>query len=136
MGELGTVEDSFSFEVGFCITLGGEVCFSVEVYFVEVCFLGELDAVEGCILDKSRSTEICITVEFGGRENTFFNCEGIERIENRSSTEIKIEFAPCARSDGQFFVFKGGFTGAVAHLGENKTTNLGFIFEFILVCRA
>ena len=94
LDELGTVEGSFSSEGGFYITLGGEVSFSVEGYFVEDCFFGKLDAVEGCIPDKSRSAEICITVEFGGCENTFLNCEVIEGVENWCPTEIKIQFTP------------------------------------------
>ena len=100
MGELDAVEGGISSEGGFCITLGGEVGFSVEGYFVEVCSLGELDTLEIYVFDKGRSSEICITVESGGCENTFLNFEVIEGVENWCSGEIKIEFAPNARDGG------------------------------------
>ena len=100
LGELGTVEGGFSSEGGFRIALGGEVGCFFEGYFVEVRSLGELDTIEGCSPDKGRSSEICIIVEFGGCENTFLDCEVIEGVENRCSTEIEVEFIPNTRGGG------------------------------------
>ena len=91
--------------------------------------LGEIhDAGEG------HSDEVRVNIDLCTREITLLNCEVIEGIEDRCSTEIEIEVAPYTRSGEYFVILNGNLTGSVANLGENKTTNLGFIFKFILLC--
>ena len=57
--EISSVERRLTDKGGFCVTLGGEVSFSVEGYFVEVCFLGEAGAVEGGV---SSEGGFCVTL--------------------------------------------------------------------------
>ena len=122
-----------------------EICVMGEGCVLEGCFLSESCVLEGCFLRESCTAkiclfgedyfgEICVTVEFGGRESTFLNCEVIERIEYWCSAKIKIKVTPCSWDGREYLcviIFDGATT--LTHLIKNSAAYILLFMQFCLV---
>ena len=112
-----------------------------EVYFLgefrpaEVYFLGEFRPAEVRSLGEGRPAEVRVTVELGRRKITFLNCDGVERVENGGSTEIKLKVTPHPWESIDYLAnpIPSEGTTALAHLNEDSAAYVLFFVELCIV---